>query len=101
MRVVALLFVCSLLHIPVRKISEKSIIQVIHHDPLILDLNDRLDLQFHLYNVEGTDLLHWQEMGLGPGVVQPDCPWEAIEEGIYYLKIQSQQDSAVAKVIIR
>lgn len=101
MRVLALLFVCSLLYIPTKKISEESLIQVIHHDPLILDLNDRLNLQFRLYNVEGTDVLHWEEKELGPGVVQPDCPWEAIEEGIYYLKMVSEEDNAVAKVVIR
>ncbi len=101
MRVLALLFVFSLFHVPAPGLSETSAIQIVQHDPLILDLPEQLNVQFHLYNVDGDEVLHWQEKELGPGVVQPDCPWEAIAEGIYYLKILSPQDSAVAKVIIR
>lgn len=98
MRVLALLFVFSLFHIP--GISEKSAIQIVQTDPLILQLPEQLNLQFHLYNVDGAAVLHWQENQVGPGIVVPDCSWEAMEEGIYFLKILCPQDSALAKIVI-
>lgn len=101
MRVLALLFVFSLFHIPSPGGSDGSAITIVQTDPLILQLPEQVNLQFHLYNVEGAEVLHWQENEVGPGTVVPDCPWEAMKEGIYYLKMLTEEDSAVAKVVIR
>lgn len=102
MRVLVLLFVLSLFHVSIPKVSESSAtIEVIDTDPLTLHLLEQLNLQFYFYNVSSGQVLHWQENQVGPGTVQPDCPWEEMEQGIYYVRILTEDEEVVAKVVIR